>query len=151
MNKELHIKWPTTVTIPNRIGCYTYYNPDDRCCCAMGEFVSTMYNIPKKNVCNEDSYDSNPALRFTVSDEQVAIKQAYIACYLEAKAERQCEPLMCTIVRLNDSMKNEEDRVLVYAATWAVLGYELVGYPKAKLLAKKAMARLEREKNVQDN
>lgn len=104
-------KWPEEIEIPDKIGAVNYTYRNGNPCCAIGHFRQITTNA----VC------------------RAALRESFEIC---ARHLKPCRNVMAEFI--NDRNLSPKERVLVYAAALAYVGYTLHNFPEAEELARKA-------------
>lgn len=109
----MRVDWPEEIEIPGRIGIGRFRYRNSRPCCAIGHYAKAI------------GVDFNlvPA----------SIESAFATC---ANALKECAHTYIT--EINDFDLADDERVLVYAAALAYVGYTLHNFSEAEELARKA-------------
>lgn len=106
--------FPTTVNIPEKIGSGSYRHKNGKPCCSVGHFQAAM------NLESDDDECFRWRMAFRHAAESL-LKIRNIVHHLEY---------------INDCMLTPEERPIVYAAAWGLMGYDLHNCPKSERLVK---------------
>lgn len=110
------ISWPEEIELPDKIGVGQYRYSNGRPCCSLGHYHAAFGTITDVGL-PENLY----------SAYQMCARVLYPDVH-----EDEC------VSYLNDKILSPKERVLVYAAALAYVGYSIPDYPEAEELARKS-------------